>query len=101
AVTFSGDRVEWREGGTTVHQFTYDSLSELRIDAGPASAPRLIAVDLKNRRWEFALAAGDVARAQGILDIVDGRLQKPVARVQSPALLNPTRVLAWLSIAFG
>lgn len=73
-VTFDGTHVSWQEGDAATHRFSYGHLTELRLDARPTGVPRLVAVESTGRRWEIALPAGDVRRAQDVLDVVDGSL---------------------------
>jgi hypothetical protein len=77
-VAFQEDRLNWSEGEAVTHSLSYAHLSELRLHARYAGPPALIAVERSGRRWEMALAAEDVARAQAVLDRVDGRLPDPV-----------------------
>jgi hypothetical protein len=68
----------------------------LRVDARKSGAPRLVAVDRANRRWEIVLRSSDVARAQATLDIVDTRL---AAAAGPPVLsLALSRVLAIMAL---
>ena len=83
------------------HAIRYQSLRELRIDVRSSSAPQLLAVDSAARRWTIPLQTGDVARAQAILDVIDGHLGK--AESAEPALvpLNITRLLMLILIVGG
>ncbi len=96
-VTFHPDRLNWSEGESASHSLSYAHLSEVRVTtphAGPAS---LVAVELGGRRWAMDLESEDVARAQAVLDVVDGRLAEPPAppRVR-PALARAFALLAAL-----
>ncbi len=74
SATFHSDRVEFTEGRAGCHAIAYGLLTMLRVDAKASGAPRLVAVDGSNRRWDILLQPGDVARAQAALDVVDARL---------------------------
>lgn len=76
-VTFDRTHVSWQEGDVATHRFSYGHLTELRLDARPTGTARLVAVESTGRRWEMALAAADVQRAQDVLDLVDGGLAHP------------------------
>jgi heat shock protein HtpX len=76
-VTFGSDRLEWREGNAALHSLTYACLTELRVQAPASGLPRLLVVERGGRRWEMVLAGGDVGRAQGVLDLIDGQLAEP------------------------
>lgn len=93
SVTFHEDRVLWNEGESASHSLSYGHLAELRLDARRSGAPRLLAVDRNGRRWEMALSDADVARAQGVLDIVDARLAAP-----APPLSVSPAVARWFAI---
>jgi Zn-dependent protease with chaperone function len=80
SMVFFDDRLQWDETGTTTHTVAYSHLDELRVDASRSREPHLVAVDRNGFRWEIALRADDVARAQAVLDIVDARLGAPAAR---------------------
>jgi Zn-dependent protease with chaperone function len=101
SVTFHDDRLELHEGSSMTHAIRYQSLRELRIDVRSSAAPQLLAVDSAARRWTIPLQTGDVARAQGILDVIDGHLGK--AESTEPALvpLNITRLLMLILIVGG
>jgi Zn-dependent protease with chaperone function len=77
AVTFQADRLQWAEGDAAVHSLNYAYLSEMRLKAPPSGPPTLVIVERSGRRWELPLAASDAARAQAVLDVVDGRLAEP------------------------
>jgi hypothetical protein len=47
------------------------------VDAAPGRGTRLVALGAAARRWEMRLADCDVARLQGVLDVVDGSLADP------------------------
>ncbi|PYR55567.1 MAG: hypothetical protein DMF85_19255 [Acidobacteria bacterium] len=79
AVTFHDACLQWAEGDAAVHTLNYAYLSEMRLDARTSGAPTLVVVERTGRRWELPLAASDVARAQSVLDVVDGRLAEPAA----------------------
>ena len=59
------------------HSLSYTHLTELRVDARPGRASRLVAIGAAARRWEMGLAGADIARLQAVLDVVDGRLADP------------------------
>jgi Zn-dependent protease with chaperone function len=97
SVTFDRDVLQWRESPTVSHSIGYGDLTMLRVDARTSGAPRLVAVDGANRRWQIALTEGDVARAQATLDIVDSRLGAvPRRSSMSPAFVRLLAVLAAL-----
>jgi hypothetical protein len=79
SVTFDEDSLSWREGDAATHTLKYAYLAELRVHVRRSRPPALVAVERQGRRWEMVLAAEDVARAQGVLDVVDGRLPEPAA----------------------
>jgi Zn-dependent protease with chaperone function len=72
--TFRQDHLHWQEGEAATHTLSYAHLAELRVRVGASGPARLLAVERQGRRWEMALEPGDVARAQAVLDRVDGRL---------------------------
>ena len=100
SVTFRDDRLEWAEGTSTTHTIAYGHLSDLRIDAGTSTAPKLVAIDAGKRRWELALQSADIARVQSLLDIVDVRLGK-VAAAPARIAMSAVRLLASFAIAIG
>ncbi len=84
--TFGRDHLEWREGDAATHSLNYGYLSELRVRAPRSGPAHLVAVEAGGRKWELALAQADLARAQQVLDAVDGRLPDlPRARGRSVA----------------
>jgi Zn-dependent protease with chaperone function len=78
-VKFSEERLDWHEGNAAVHALSYGHLTEVRLDVRPSGPARLLVVERAGRRWEMLLQENDVARAQAVLDVVDGRLSNPVA----------------------
>ena len=76
-VTFEDALLRWEERDAVTHSLSYTHLTELRVDARPGRASRLVAIGAAARRWEMGLAGADVARLQGVLDVVDGRLADP------------------------
>jgi len=76
-VTFADERLEWREGDAALHSLAYTRLTELRVQVPASGQPRLLVVERGGRRWHMTLASDDVARAQGVLDLVDGNLAEP------------------------
>ena len=76
-VTFEDALLRWEERDAVTHSLSYTHLTELRVDARPGRASRLVAIGAAARRWEMGLAGADVARLQGVLDLVDGRLADP------------------------
>jgi Zn-dependent protease with chaperone function len=78
-VVFDDAEVRWVEGEAVAHSLSYAHLIELRVDATPWRGTRLIALGPAARRWEMRLADSDVARLQGVLDVVDGSLGDPPA----------------------
>jgi Zn-dependent protease with chaperone function len=71
---FAQDHLHWQEGDAATHTLSYAHLAELRVRVSTSGPARLLAVERHGRRWEMALEPGDVARAQAVLDRVDGRL---------------------------
>jgi Zn-dependent protease with chaperone function len=99
SVTFSDDRLVWREGARTEHSIDYGGLTMLRVDARRSGAAYLVAVDVEHRRWEMLLRGEDVARVQVTLDIVDTRL---AAATPPPAVMRPLpRVLALIALTLA
>jgi Zn-dependent protease with chaperone function len=96
SVTFHEDRLEFGQGGTGCHSIGYGLLTMLRVDAKRSGAPRLVALDIANRRWEIGLRQSDLARAQATLDLVDTRLAAVPGR---PAVSLPV-VRALVALAF-
>jgi Zn-dependent protease with chaperone function len=92
SATFHHDRVEFNEGAGGGHAIGYGLLIMLRVDAKSSGAPRLVAVDSSNRRWDIVIDPRDVARAQAVLDIVDIRLGAVAA--EPPPSLTIARALA-------
>jgi Zn-dependent protease with chaperone function len=84
------DALHWQEAEGVLHVLPYAQLTELRLDVRDRAATRLVAVERGGRRWEAALDAADAARAQTILDRVDGRLAEPPPR---------TLAIPWLQAA--
>jgi Zn-dependent protease with chaperone function len=78
-ITFDNDTLHWREGEAVVHSLSYAHLTELRVEVRGTRPASLIALERGGRRWEMPLAAGDVGRAQDVLDVVDARLPSPQA----------------------
>ena len=78
-VTFAETRLEWCEGAVASHSLSYSHLMELRLHARPSGPTRLLVVERSGRRWDMLLADGDGARAQAILDLVDGQLAESAA----------------------
>ena len=76
SATVHTDRLVWVENDASF-SLPYSALSRLTIEAGRTGAARLVAADAKGRRWELVLAAGDVARAQAALAVVDVRIAPP------------------------
>ncbi len=95
-VTFQPDRLQWVEGESASHSLSYAHLSEVRVTAAHAGPSALVVVERGGRRWTMPLETGDVARAQAVLDLVDGRLSEPAPapRVRP----NVTRVIAALAM---
>ena len=77
SVTFHEDRLEWKEGSTATHTYSYSRISELRLDVR-GGVTRLVVVAGRHR-WQLPLAAADVARAQAAMDLVDSRMATPAA----------------------
>lgn len=79
-VTFHAAHVEWQSDVTT-HTFQYQGLTELRVSSVTSGGGTLVAVDAEGRSWSATIAASDVARLQGTLDVVDAYVGKsPSAR---------------------
>jgi heat shock protein HtpX len=99
-ITFEKDRLIWREGDASLHSLGYSHLSELRVDARRNGAATLVAVERNGRRWEMPLLDIDVARAQAVLDVVDGQLSDAAAR--RPSNWSRTaRALAMVAAIFA
>jgi len=98
SVVFNADRIEWNETSAARFAIEYAHLNELRVDVRRPAAARLVAVDRAGRRWELPLAAADLARAQAVLDIVDGRTADLAAPPLSP---RAARMLAFGIAAFA
>jgi len=79
SVTFA-DALQWQESEGALHVLPYGQITELRVDVRPAAGPRLVAIERRGRRWDAALDAAEAARAQTILDRIDGRLAEPPPR---------------------
>lgn len=79
SVTFQPDSLVWCESEGATHTMKYAYLSELRVRARGSRPPSLVAVERAGRRWEMTLAQDDLARAQAVLDIVDGSLPEQAA----------------------
>jgi Zn-dependent protease with chaperone function len=95
---FERDRLEWREGDAATHCLKYGYLSELRVRAQRSGPAQLVAVEASGRKWELTLAADDLARAQEVLDVVDGYLaDPPQASRRSPRLAQAAAVLTALA----
>jgi Zn-dependent protease with chaperone function len=95
SVAFENARVEWREGEGATHSLSYAHLSELRVQAPPSGAARLVAVERTGRRWEMRLRADDVAAIQAVLDTVDSRLASVHTPRFSPSLIRVTALLGF------
>jgi Zn-dependent protease with chaperone function len=99
SVTFSDERLVWREGRNTEHAIDYRRLTTLRVDARRSGAAYLVAIDVEHRRWEMLLRSEDVARMQVTLDIVDTRL---AASAPPPTVMRPLpRVLALMALTLA
>ena len=61
-------------GDAASHSLSYAHLTELRLHARPSGPTRLLVVERGGRRWDMPLVDSDVARAQAVLDLVDGQL---------------------------
>ena len=94
SVVFGADRLEWNETAGVSFAIAYAHLTELRVDVRHKPAPRLVAVDRGGRRWELALAQADLARAQAVLDVVDGRTADLVAPAVSPRAARALAIAA-------
>jgi len=99
SVTFSDDRLVWREGVSTEHAIEYGRLVGLRVDARRSGAVYLVAVDAGHRHWEMQLREEDVPRAQTTLDIVDSHL---AAAAPPPGVVRHLpRVLALIAVTLA
>jgi hypothetical protein len=99
SVTFSEERLVWREGRNTEHAIDYRRLTTLRVDARRSGAAYLVAIDVEHRRWEMLLRSDDVGRMQATLDIVDTRLASPAP---THAVMRPLpRVLALIALTLA
>ena len=73
-VTFESEALRWVERDGVTHVLDYGRLTELRLEPHSRRGPRLRASTSVARVWEMAIAPGDVARVQDVLDRVDGQL---------------------------
>jgi Zn-dependent protease with chaperone function len=101
-VTFSASHVQWSEGDAAIHTLTYRHLVEARIAAPPSGPARLVVVERGGRRWTMALDAGDLARAQAVLDVVDGQIgDAPLPPVWPRVSRVVCAILAVLAVLVG
>jgi len=91
------DALHWQESEGVLHVLAYAQLTELRLDTRTRGGTRLVAVERGGRRWEAALDAAESARAQAILDRVDGRLAEPAARSHAIPWLQATGAVVAIS----
>ena len=75
-VTFDPGRLHLTGADAVTHSIDYANLCELRIDV--SRSPRLVARGTQAGAWEVELNAGDAARVQVVLDLIDSRLGEPV-----------------------
>ena len=103
SVTFEDDALVWKESESVMHRFAYSALGELRVDVTNAGHSRLVATETTGTRREIALADEDIARAQAVLDIVDGRLGGPatVSRFRAVSARLTAGVAAVLALVVG
>jgi len=87
-IRFESDRLHWQESEGATHVLSYAHLTELRVLVRPSGGTRLVALERTGRRWEAALDAAEVRRAQAILDRVDVRLAEPVVSSRTTPLLQ-------------
>ncbi|MGE5814745.1 MAG: M48 family metalloprotease, partial [Acidobacteriota bacterium] len=73
-VTFEPGHVQWSEGEAATHTLSYSHLVEVRIAAAQSGPARLVVVERGGRRWTMPLESVDLARAQAVLDVVDGQI---------------------------
>jgi Zn-dependent protease with chaperone function len=97
---FDDARLEWREGDAATHSLSYGHLSELRVRPQRSGPAHLVAVERGGRRWEMPLQAADLARAQSVLDTVDGHLPDVPASRPAEHLARPVAGIAAI-VAFG
>jgi Zn-dependent protease with chaperone function len=87
-----------RERAASVLSVPYRQLSELRLRAPLAGAPRLVASDLAGGHWALPVDAADVAAAQEALDRIEGQLAAPPAGwAHHPALAGLVSTAAVLA----
>jgi Zn-dependent protease with chaperone function len=98
-VGLHADRLHWTEGEEISHRVAYSHLSELRIVTAAAGTPKLRATTTSGQRWEMTLAAADVARAQGALDVIDSRLAPGPAPAAVPDVYRQIAAIATLAAA--
>ena len=98
AVTFDAARLAWQDETGTRVDLDYAALVELRLDAPPAGAVALVAVERGGRRRQMAPESRDVPALQAVLDVVDGRLTH---EVRVPALSSFSSAIPRLVACLG
>jgi len=77
SATFDASGLKWIDQDGIAYTLSYSHLTELRVDVATGRSTRLVAVGPAGRRWELALQDADVAKVQGVLDSIDGKLADP------------------------
>jgi Zn-dependent protease with chaperone function len=86
SATFEARGLHWVEQAGLTHVLNYEHLTELRLEPHGRRGPRLRASTDAGLKWEMAVAPGDVARLQDVLDRVDGQLANAPAARGIPAV---------------
>ena len=77
SATFDAAGLKWIDRDGITYTLSYAHLTELRVNVASGRSTQLVAVGPSARRWELALQDGDVAKVQGVLDSIDGKLADP------------------------
>ena len=97
--TFGHATLRWNGPDAITQIVEYGHLTEMRLEARRAAAPRLVIRGRQARSWAMVLAPADAARAQAVLDVVDSRLGEAAA---APALpLRVSRLVAATAALFA
>jgi len=103
SATFETRALHWVEQAGLTHVLNYEHLAELRLQPRRRRGPRLRAATSAGQKWEMAVAPGDVARLQDVLDRVDGQLGNTPAPLGIPAGVGRLFVLfsSLLALSLG
>lgn len=100
--TFDASGLQWIDQDGVTYTLSYSHLTELRIDIANGRSTRLVAVGPSARRWELALADGDVAKVQAMLDSIDGKLaDPPPARFTFALPVDAKRIVVLAIVTIG